>query len=697
MRRFLAPPPHRPLPSAPPPTFSVIIAAYQAADVVGEAVASALCQTHPPVEVIVCDDGSTDDLEGALRPFRDDIVLIRKEHGGEGSAKNAAASAASGEFVAILDADDVYFPTRLEALADLASARPDLDILTTDAYLAVDGRIVRRCYDGRWRFEVEDQRREILRRNFIFGLAAVRRRRLLDAGGFDEAILWTTDWDCWLRLILAGARAGCVEEPLAWYRLRESSLSARREELVRGKIATLEKARRDPNLHLEEVPVLEASLRGYRRELSLLKLRHGLARGEPEARALARELATRPDLPVRHRLEAAAAAAAPDLPARLGRLGGERWWTGAGGTRIRRRSTRRGAVRVAFYTDAHEIGGAERSLAHLVAALSSRFRPVVVGVERRVVDAVAAGRPGTDTVVLPFIRARYDARAIAAHLRALVDLRPQVVHVSLASPWSSQMAICLASLMPRVRVVAVEQLPSPPARGSQRWLKRLTTAGLAAHVAVGERAAREVERLAGLPLGSVRTIYNGVPDLPLTPAERVSAGPTVGAVGRLEEQKGIDLLLRALAALPGVTALVVGDGREGERLRRMAERLGISQRVVWLGWQQEPRPYLAAVDLLALPSRAEGFPLAALEALLAAVPVVAADVGSVGEAVVHGRTGLLVPPDDPEALAEAIASLLADPGRRAEMGRRGRALVLARFSAQAMARRFEALYDEILA
>src|SRR5206468_2811881 len=85
------------------------------------------------------------------------------------------ASVVTSDFVAILDADDVYFPERLEALGELAAARPDLDILTSDAYLELNGRRIRRCYEGGWTFEVEDQRRAILERNFIFGLAAVRR------------------------------------------------------------------------------------------------------------------------------------------------------------------------------------------------------------------------------------------------------------------------------------------------------------------------------------------------------------------------------------------------------------------------------------------------------------------------------------------------------------------------------------------
>jgi hypothetical protein len=123
---FLAPPPVAPASSlGKPPTFSVVVAAYQVADVIGEALESALAQTLSPLEVIVCDDGSTDNLERALQPYRERIVVARKDNGGESSAKNTAARLASGDFIAILDADDRYLPRRLEALAELACRRPD--------------------------------------------------------------------------------------------------------------------------------------------------------------------------------------------------------------------------------------------------------------------------------------------------------------------------------------------------------------------------------------------------------------------------------------------------------------------------------------------------------------------------------------------------------------------------------------------
>jgi glycosyltransferase involved in cell wall biosynthesis len=334
--RFAAPPPAGPLVRAAPPTFSVAIAAYQAADVVGEAIASALAQTAPPHEVVVCDDGSTDDLDRALEPYRDRIVLLRQRNGGEAAAKNAAARAASGEFVAILDADDVYLPERLEALGRLAAERPDLDLLTTDAHLEAGRRVVRRVYGPDWTFEVGDQRRAILERNFVFGLAAVRRTRLLEAGGFDEAIRFTTDWECWIRLVLGGSLVGAVLEPLARYRVRETSLSADRTRMLEGRIASLRRALEHPRLTERERAVALRTIAARERELAVVRLHESVRAGAADARRIAARTALAGHAPLPTRLKAAAAAVAPGPAGRLLRRRDERAWVGAGGTRVER-------------------------------------------------------------------------------------------------------------------------------------------------------------------------------------------------------------------------------------------------------------------------------------------------------------------------------------------------------------------------
>jgi glycosyltransferase involved in cell wall biosynthesis len=334
--RIAAPPPDGPIAGAPRPTISVVVTAYQSADTIGEAIASAIGQTAPPHEVVVCDDGSTDDLDAALAPFLDRIVLVRKENGGEGSAKNAAARVATGEFVSILDADDVYLPARLAALAELAEARPDLDILTTDAILEVGGRPIRRVYGEDWTFEVGNQRRAILERNFIFGHAAVRRRRLLDAGGFDETIRFTTDWECWIRLILSGSRAGAVLEPLSRYRVREESLSSDRASMTAGRIQSLRKGLAHPALREDERVVARRTLAAHERELRALELRAALRREDPRVRRLALSIGFGQATPLPTRLKALAAALAPRLVGRLLRRREERAWIGAGGTTVER-------------------------------------------------------------------------------------------------------------------------------------------------------------------------------------------------------------------------------------------------------------------------------------------------------------------------------------------------------------------------
>jgi glycosyltransferase involved in cell wall biosynthesis len=321
LRPYLAPPPlETGMAPGQVPTFSVIIAAYQAVDFVSVAIGSALDQTVSPLEVVVCDDGSDDDTVDAVKSYGERVTLVRREHGGEGAAKNSAARAAKGDFVVILDADDRWLAERLEALGELGAARPDLDILTTDAWIEADARRIRRAYNEGWRFAAENQRLAILERNFVFGHAAVRRETLLRAGGFDESISRTTDWDCWLRMIYAGSRVGLVDEPLAIYRLHGDALSGHRSGMLRGAIQTLEKAR-----CLDLTPVerrtLEATIAERRRRARREEAREALGVDPRRARRLAWGIARDRVFDRRTRAKAALTAAAPVLAGRLINLG----------------------------------------------------------------------------------------------------------------------------------------------------------------------------------------------------------------------------------------------------------------------------------------------------------------------------------------------------------------------------------------
>ena len=248
------------------PTFSVVIAAYQAENVVGEAISSALEQTEPPHEVIVCDDGSTDGTAAVVAGFPG-VTLIRKENGGPASARNAAVGAATGDFVAILDADDVYIPDRLGMMGQLGAERPDLDVLATDAFVDVGGRTVGR-FSTFNPFPVADQRAGILERCFVFA-PAIRRVRLAAVGGFDEQLRTCDDWECLIRVVLAGARVGLVDQPLMHYRLREGGVSSARLPSLRERVTMFEKTRNDDRLTDRERALADRLVRAHRNDLEL--------------------------------------------------------------------------------------------------------------------------------------------------------------------------------------------------------------------------------------------------------------------------------------------------------------------------------------------------------------------------------------------------------------------------------------------
>jgi glycosyltransferase involved in cell wall biosynthesis len=213
------------------PLVSVLVPAYDVEEFVGAAIESALAQTYPRVEVVVVNDGSTDGTVAAIAPYRDRIVFVDQPNRGLAGARNAAIAAASGSVLALLDADDLWHPDRLERCVRVLEQQADVGLVTSDAFLIEDGvRTTRRCYGDRRRYPFPapdaDQLDVISQRNFLF-VSVVFRRSLVDRfGGFDESLPRAEDYELWTRFLLGGARAGYVGEPLGYYRRRPDSLSA---------------------------------------------------------------------------------------------------------------------------------------------------------------------------------------------------------------------------------------------------------------------------------------------------------------------------------------------------------------------------------------------------------------------------------------------------------------------------------------
>jgi glycosyltransferase involved in cell wall biosynthesis len=174
--------------------------------------------------------------------------------------------------------------------------------------------------------------------------------------------------------------------------------------------------------------------------------------------------------------------------------------------------------------------------------------------------------------------------------------------------------------------------------------------------------------------------------------------PLVGFIGRMTAQKGVDTLLRAFARVektnPTARLILAGDGPDRPALTRLAQSLGL-QRVMFLGWRTDAANVLADIDLLAIPSRWEGFGLVALEAMALGKPVAASRVSALPEIVAPGETGLLLAPGDVEAWAAGLAEILSDPKRAIGMGRAGQDRVRKEFPAERMASRTAELYHSL--
>jgi glycosyltransferase involved in cell wall biosynthesis len=335
-------------------------------------------------------------------------------------------------------------------------------------------------------------------------------------------------------------------------------------------------------------------------------------------------------------------------------------------------------VKIALYNANPAWGGGERWFFEAAAALEARGH-----------DVLRLGRPGT-----PLFE-RWAESALPAAAGLMVD-RSAVPDVVLGN--SGREVRSAMRLLPRgaeTRIILRRGIDRPL---RNNWFRRRSWRRLSGILVNSDATGATVRAsLPWFPGDRIRRIYNPVPD-PGSPKRAETSGRfRIGAVGRLVRQKGFDVLLTALASLdtdPPWDLVIAGDGALRGDLERRAGELGISSRVRFLGHVHDVPAVYAALDLLVVPSRYEGFGFVAAEGALAGLPVVASRVSSLPEVVRDGVTGRLVPPDDAAALAEAIASLARDPASARALGAAGRADAVERFDPEGIHTRLEAFLSE---
>ncbi|ALA59906.1 putative Glycosyl transferase group 1 [Nitrospira moscoviensis] len=363
---------------------------------------------------------------------------------------------------------------------------------------------------------------------------------------------------------------------------------------------------------------------------------------------------------------------------------------------------------VVFIHGVAAIGGAERELLLYVERLPQHgLTPIVIcppdgalsaELRMRRAPVHAAEFPPWRKWTTMFRR----RRAVRQLAMMLERLNPDVVHVN--DIWWVPQTMLAVNGMNLPVIAHVRQEIEPPKVSRYR----LNHAGLVLAVS---RQIEESIKASGIDAARVRTLYSGL-DLPpgalacdrQAVRRQLSIPPDallLGTVANLFERKGYDVMLAALARVvktePSVQYVIVGTGDPAyERaLRSQVQALELSRHVQFAGFQDPVYPYIAAMDLYVQPSRMEGFGIAVIEAMAMGKAVIGTATGGLPEVIVHEETGLLVPPDDPGALAEAVRVLLKNLEKRERFARAGQDRAKTHFTIDAMMQGLTSAYAAI--
>lgn len=361
-------------------------------------------------------------------------------------------------------------------------------------------------------------------------------------------------------------------------------------------------------------------------------------------------------------------------------------------------------------------GGLARHVSALLAALPAPEYELAVACDPEGLIADTARALSLPVYGVSFQQTARTTRAMLAawHLSAVISgFRANLVHTH-----SYQAGLVGAVSVPLSRparlIATIHGFPPAPQEGEApnagaRMAVRMIVGRAARVIAVSEALRTEILGLRPEAAEKLVMIPNGVdvrtePKLTVNEA-RATFGlqpdiPLVGLVARLAPRKGIAEFLHAAQLIadraPEAHFVLVGDGPLRTEAEALVAELGLAGRMHLLGYLDSVRNLLWALDVLAVSSLSEGSSISAMEAMALGKPVVGTAVGGVPEVIVDGDTGLLVPPGDPQALAEAVCALLADPGRARSMGERGRQRAAAHFDIEMMLQRTKEVYADVL-
>ena len=360
--------------------------------------------------------------------------------------------------------------------------------------------------------------------------------------------------------------------------------------------------------------------------------------------------------------------------------------------------------RVLYLVTRGERGGAQAHVLHLATTMKSHFEVVVATGERGflVDECISRGIPVHIVHNLQRdINFLSDTLSFLQIVWLLRKVRPDIVHAHTFK--AGLIGRFAAARLGIPSIYTVHMWPFELSDSPSSWrlfgppIERLSATWCDRIIAVSSTGAEIGERHGIGQRQKITWIHNGIPDCEERASVDSTGPPVITMVARFTEPKYQELLLRAFAKIPaGPILRLVGDGPKRAEAERLAKDLGIADRTVFMGSRSDIPELLASSQIFVLASRSELFPISILEAMRAGLPIVASNVGGVPEAVINNHSGLLVPTESVNAMAQAIEKLLSDRELRIRLGRAARLRFEEHFSSTRMAIRTRSIYFDVL-